>query len=333
MTHAPGPAASAPDQPLSVATLIGTRHVAMAATCLGTITQRLQGPIRLHVFDDGTLSDADLETLRQSLGPFEHVSRAQCDDLVQPRIKAYDWLNQYRSLGPLAIKLIDVPFVLDGPFGFIDSDIMATRRFAGFDRSFMQHTPAVFMQEEDDSFCLPLKRRIGSSKPMGLSLARGFNSGFFLLDPDRAYDPDLLNRFAEYCLSRGYPHWLLEQTAYGVLHGRASGQMFDRQQVTTPPLPRPDRKPPVILHFLNCYRYLLEDKAYLEAMTTGNDNPDPEMLRSVEPIYDGALTTVSRAVGKQFVRRLRHPGSPPRSTSWLRKHRSYTAAPSRADSA
>jgi hypothetical protein len=245
-------------EPRRVATLLGHAHVEMALACLESLLRHSADPLHLRVHEDGSLDEEDRERLARGLGDPEFVPRAEADARVEDLLAGRPALRAFRRENPLALKLIDIPFLAgmaDGDLAYCDSDVLFLRPFADLFRfpgpETGAETGAVFMSDRQNAYSLRSWHLLARPR---LALPCRVNSGV-LLFRTRFFDPDLL----EWYLSRpelGFAPVWVEQTAWALLGQRAGCRLWDPGLLR---LPEAGEQPgdPVALHFVSPLRGLL----------------------------------------------------------------------------
>jgi hypothetical protein len=242
-------------EPGRVATLLGHAHVEMALACLGSLLRHSADPLRLRIHEDGSLTSQDRERLARGLGDPAFVPRAEADARVEDLLAGRPALRAFRQRNPLALKLIDIPFLsgmeADGDLAYCDSDVLFLRPFAGLFRFPGPETGAVFMSDRQNAYSLRSWHLLARPR---LALPCRVNSGV-LLFRTRFFDPDLL----EWYLSRpefGFAPVWVEQTAWALLGQQAGCRLWDPRLLRLPEA-GVDAGDPVALHFVSPLRGLL----------------------------------------------------------------------------
>ena len=242
-------------EPVRVATLLGHAHVEMALACVGSLLRHSADPLHLRIHEDGSLDEEDRERLARGLGDPEFVPRAEADARVEDLLAGRPALRAFRRENPLALKLIDIPFLAgmeaDGGLAYCDSDVLFLRPFAGLFRFPGPETGAVFMSDRQNAYSVRSWHLLARPR---LALPCRVNSGVLLFRA-RCFDPDLL----EWYLSRpefGFAPVWAEQTAWALLGQQAGCRLWDPRLLR---LPTPGEPPgdAVALHFVSPLRHLL----------------------------------------------------------------------------
>lgn len=283
-------------EPVRVATLLGHAHVEMALACLGSLLRHSADPLHLRIHEDGSLDPQDRERLARGLGDPEFVPRAEADARVEDLLAGRPALRAFRQGNPLALKLIDIPFLSgmeadDGldDLAYCDSDVLFLRPFAGLFRFPGPETGAVFMSDRQNAYSLRSWHLLARRR---LALPCRVNSGV-LLFRTRFFDPDLL----EWYLSRpefGFAPVWVEQTAWALLGQRAGCRLWDPRLLRLPEAGEPPGGT-VALHFVSPLRHLLP--GFLERAADRTGEPPVPVgtvpARRCRP-WDLALTEARR---------------------------------------
>jgi len=241
-------------EPRRVATLLGHAQVEMALACLGSLLRYSADPLHLRIHEDGSLDRQDRERLARGLGDPEFVPRAEADARVEDLLARRPALRAFRQRNPLALKLIDIPFLAgaaaDGDLAYCDSDVLFLRPFAGLFRFPGPETGAVFMSDRQNAYSLRSWHLLARPR---LALPCRVNSGVLLFRA-RSFDPDLL----EWYLARpefGFAPVWIEQTAWALMGQRAGCRLWDPRLLRLPEPGEPGDA--VALHFVSPLRGLL----------------------------------------------------------------------------
>lgn len=213
----------------AVRTLIGHKHVDVGLRCLASLIRFSSEPIKLHLHDDGTLTNADIELLLTKLSGSVIVSRPEADAIVLPQLNRYPKCRAYRERQVLALKLIDMALIESEELAYCDSDVLFLKPHAGLFAWPNERIGAMFMQDIQDAYSL----RPWHVYPAGkVRVPRRTNSGLIFFRRS-AYELD----FVEWLL--GQPglegvfakrsHWI-EQTCWAALGWRARCYLWSAGQ-------------------------------------------------------------------------------------------------------
>jgi len=171
---------------------------------------------KVLVHDDGSLSEADEQSLCQDFPAIRVVRRRIADELMASALTRYPRLRRYRAEHPLALKLLDVVLLSAEPIiAYCDTDILFYRPALGLFK-LPERANAVFTCDMYNSYSL----RSWQIYRQKIACCRYVNSGLFvvnrsILDLDRLEwvlglnTPPVLNHYRE-------------QTAWAILAANAS---------------------------------------------------------------------------------------------------------------
>ncbi len=211
-------------------TLICKRDLEMGRACLSSLLEACREPIRLIVHEDGTLSKADFDVLREALPGAVLVRRNEAAARLEEQLRDRPGCRAYRARHPLSNKLLDIPLLAfeaedARELHYIDSDILFFRHCTGL---FAPGETPVFLQEDDQGYSGPLLSLLGCSRR---AVPSGCNTGLFRL-PRVRYDLD----FIEWFLGRrelwsAFPT-LTEQTCLALLMESRGSQVVSPRQIS-----------------------------------------------------------------------------------------------------
>lgn len=293
-----GPSAATKGSRLPVATLLGHSHVSMALHCLGTLRRQCQDDIDLLVFSDGSLTPDDISEVEVTLDA-RVVSREEADDVVLPLVRNHPAAAAYRREHVFATKLIDVPMYIaatslpgsptSDDYAFVDTDILFTRPFRGFDRRGMRGI--VMMRDVNDMVSIdPYDRNLARYK---IRLAERANSGFVFVGGG-VYELDFVEAF----LREPAYRWdlcpqLVEQTAWSAHAVRSGGSYWNRAQVVVPDGNVADHiREAVAVHFYTGFRDKLAEgmNALMEGLPVETLLTEPLEVR---PVWEVAARRIA----------------------------------------
>ncbi len=241
-------------QPLTVRTLMGVGSFESSVTCLRSVVNGSQEPLRLIVHEDGTLTPGHRDRLRAEVDPhLEFVLRDDADEAVVPLLARYPSCLDYRQRAPLALKLFDTVLLNDGPLVFVDSDIFFRKTVAGLFDPARVGRPT-FMDNGTHSYAIR-PWRAWPADPM--RLAGRINSGLIVgwtASIDLDFAEWVLNRLARDVVFRTRPYWV-EQTCWAALAGRTETRLFDPRQVAMATATMSEVTPEAVaIHFVSTFR-------------------------------------------------------------------------------
>lgn len=209
-------------------TLICKRDLQSGAACLGTVVKALGSGFRLHLHDDGTLSQGDWESLLEALPGALKWTRAATEEQIVERLSPYPACLRYRRASPMGFKLFDLPLLCSSPvFSYMDSDIVF---FRPIERLFPPDPKVVtYLQSDEEGFCAPAPELHWKWK---IPLVTGLNAGLFQV-PMAVYDLDRIEWFLREVSERKNvwrTEGLAEQTVWAMLAAQRPAFHFSRQQ-------------------------------------------------------------------------------------------------------
>jgi hypothetical protein len=235
-----------------VSTLLGHAHVALAARCLGSLLRWATPPVRLRVYDDGTLTSQDAEVLNAQLGEPVFVRRPIADERVSDMLARHPAARAFRADNPLGAKLLDVVLLASGEvLAYCDADVLFFRRFAGL-FELPPGSGALFMADPQNAYSVRSWHLLNEPR---LRLAAHLNSGI-LTFRQRSFDLDLVEWFLAKPEYRFAPVWV-EQTCWALLAQAAGCLLLDPARIS---IPAPGESTPsglVAYHFVSPVRNIL----------------------------------------------------------------------------
>ncbi|HEV8238163.1 MAG TPA: hypothetical protein VGS57_02200 [Thermoanaerobaculia bacterium] len=270
-----------------VSSLLGHGQVELAILCLGSLLRFAAEPLALRLHDDGSLTAADAELLRASLGDVELVWRRQADERIEEELARYPVLRGYRRQSALALKLLDAPLWAVEELCYCDTDVLFFRPFRGL---FARPEGAgLFMTDRQNAYSV---RSWHLLRHRRLRLVRRLNSGVIAMPRERL-DLDLLEWFLGHAEFRFAPVWV-EQTGWALLARRGPCRLLSARQLVLPAAGGAVARDCVGAHFVGAVRGELPRwRRELEGADPGG--APPEALRSHRA---GACTAVHLAVSE-----------------------------------
>ncbi|MGO9336314.1 MAG: hypothetical protein ACLPY1_02280 [Terracidiphilus sp.] len=277
-------ASSVPDSSIWVSTLICHNNVQTGVQCLKSVAANCG--VRLHIFDDGTLSGDDTAILMDALPTAIVVPYKNYADPVLDHIRTKPACQQFWKGSVFRAKTFAIPLMSNNDIRYIDSDILFFRPCpSAFNRPFYE-CDAIFMKDITEAYSVRPWHLMG---PRPLRLCSSLNSGFILMAKER-YDLD----FLEWILSRysgafaRFPPWA-EQTIWSALAVRCATKLICSDSML---LMRPGveiTSSAVAGHFVSTYRHLLKDFVPIDG------NGDISTLRT-EPARSCTPLLLSREI-------------------------------------
>jgi len=211
---------------MKIVTLTCQRDLPVALLCLDSLRRYCADLESLTVYEDGSLSDAGMESLTEALPGIAVVGGAAMDESVAPLLAQRAACQSFRRENPLALKLIDIPLLAPPDALFFDCDIRFFRRFHCEALTAAQSTHFIFMEDPSQGYSarlldLTLKHR--------LAMPSKVNTGAWSV-PRAFYDLDFIEWFLAVPEFRVLPT-LVEQTCWAALAGSRPVALLDARQV------------------------------------------------------------------------------------------------------
>jgi hypothetical protein len=112
-----------------IRTMMGVKNLELSIKCLGSILKFCRHPAEILVHEDGTLHEAARERLVASLKRVRFQNRAEADELMEEKLRAYPRCLAFRRRHIMAMQVLDIPLLT--PAGerviYTDTDILYTR--------------------------------------------------------------------------------------------------------------------------------------------------------------------------------------------------------------
>lgn len=286
-----------PPRPLiEVASLLGTRQVALAIECLGSLKAYSTEPVLFRLHDDGTLQGDDIERLSKALDQPTIVSRALADERINDMLAKYSSLRNQRRHNPYLLKLLDITLLSsDSVVAYCDTDILFLKPYRNLFAFPSERVGACFMQDVIPAYSLSTWQ-IARHR---LRLPRMVNSGVILFRREY-FDLDLLEWYFSHPEFHTMRTWV-EQTAWALLGARVNCNLYDELQIS---IPRRDGQIPterVALHFTKPVR----DRIGEVRQSVFETNIEPIAIRS----HPAAMLDPTEVLVQGVVRRARRLAS------------------------
>lgn len=259
----------------TVSTLLCHTHVPMALDCLSSLMRLCQEPLTLRIHDDGTLTAADSDLLRERLGRIEIIWRAEADERLADEYWHYKNILALRKTLPLALKAFDaVAYSREPTYAYVDSDVLFLRPLKNPFYLSGDGIRALFMQDREASYSLRSWQKLMSSR---VSLPSRVNTGLVVADRS-VIDFDLMEWFVGKPMHRGIPN-MMEQTYWAMLGARVGCKVIDPAQVRV--MREGEETSSLVAgHFTARTRHLLPE---FVKMSKGADaNAEPVVLSTVD---------------------------------------------------
>lgn len=203
---------------VSVHVLTGEKDWRLAAWMLASWFHFSEKGWPIVIHDDGTLTEEGRASLQAMFLDARIIMRAEADQAMDLKLKAFPFCEEYRKAHPLALKIFDMPhFAAGDKFIVLDSDLL----FFGFPREIIEWA------DGDAKECW-FNEDVGEASlitggearaELGVKMWSRVNSGLCLLWK-AALDLDFCDRaLATTSMSSGHI-WRVEQTLFALCASR-----------------------------------------------------------------------------------------------------------------
>lgn len=185
----------------------------------------------LTIFEDGSLSDEDVQTLQTAIPGSQVVRRTEMDNQVRPRLTNHPNCLELRDKNAFGLKLLDAAMLTEPGTLFLDSDVMFFRPFLWENLVPIQDKHFIFMGDDRQGYSariFGLFRIIWKHK---LTFPSRVNTGCWSYPP-HLYDLDFIEWFLTLPEFRRFPQ-LIEQTCWAAMAGQSKSaiMILDRKQI------------------------------------------------------------------------------------------------------
>ncbi len=246
---------------MRVATLLGEKGIDFSIQCIKSFIQMARFPFELHIFTDGTIENIPITTQSAYLVSITNHSLAERNDFIHQFIKSFPVLAKFRQENVLSYKIIDIPYFMQSPYLYIDSDIFFMRPFS-IDNTF---THPVCMHDTKNAYVVsPFE-----IKPMGkFSIKSCINTGILYLP--NGVDFAVLESMAKklFWKEERMQHAWAEQTLFALLLSNKKEEQlycFHKEQIAMPFKIKPDRV--IAVHYISSYRRLFSKINSIQSST------------------------------------------------------------------
>ena len=288
--------------PLCVVWYAGHREIQLLLRSISSFSIGCQDSFSVNVVGDGSLTLADKRAIEDIVSP-NCVIFPKIEDNARRRkdiFKQRPWLESHYNKSPLAKKIVDIPFLIDDSYLYIDSDVLFYRPFKGVDLRGAD-VDFAYMRDVRNAYSIQTSDLIRTVKKV--PLVRHLNSGFFYLKSNDWIDFDLCEKIAsQEQFQRHLPH--LEQGYWAALAAKKSGTSvcFNTRQIAFPKLDLTLPTECVANHFAGLYRPLVESYP-AEASHPSSDDPislkthSSTLVTPFQLISEGVVRSARRFVG------------------------------------
>ena len=287
---------------LPVVWFAGHRDVSLLLRSISSFASTCLDSFAISVIGDGSLTSEDKRAIEDAMSPMG-ASFPRIEDNAKRRVDIFKQrpnLESHYNMSPLAKKIVDIPFLIDGAYLYIDSDVLFYRPFKGVDLRGAD-VEFAYMGDVRNAYSIQTSDLIRTVK--NVPLVRHLNSGFFYLKSNDWIDFDLCEKIAsQEQFQRHIPH--LEQGYWAALAAKksATSVCFDTRQIAFPKLDLTLPTECVANHFAGLYRPLVENYPS-EASHPSSDDPislktnSSTLVTPFQLISEGVIRSAKRLVG------------------------------------
>jgi hypothetical protein len=218
------------ESPVIVASLICEAHRDL---CLQSFTGLLKysaEPVRLHLFEDGSLTPETAEALRAALPGVRLWFFRDYNVATLEWLKRQPNLRNFRALTPMGLKIFDIPLHLYaevGNFFYIDSDVLYFQRFSWKALRALPAEAVLFARDSQMSYSIGWREWLRWRTRLPLPFAA--NLGFYNY-PRARYDLDYLEWV--YSEPDFWRYWtVIEQLAWAAMSRGDNVYYVDPRQI------------------------------------------------------------------------------------------------------
>jgi hypothetical protein len=247
-----GPAA----RPLKVHTMLGHKHVELAAQCLGSLVEFSQEPIHVIAHGDASASEEDKQAFLDRVPSTTFILKKDADGPVNEFLARYPACRHLRDNLVFGLKIFDIQLLgEDENLAYTDCDILFLKPFTNlFKMPPAPEAAGVFMFDPRQAYCLTPMQLL---RTRGLRLANRLNGGL-LYFRRAAFDWDLVEWFLKHEQFTIHPYWK-EQTAWSALAAHTHCWMWGEKQVRVVTSERDfEDEDLAIAHFVSSFRFLMK---------------------------------------------------------------------------
>jgi hypothetical protein len=216
---------------LEVHMLTGRRHYVDLLYAAKSFVQFYRDPVSIVIHADTSLTAGFVHRIRHHLPCATVFSRAQRDEMVEPRLRERGLPNcsLFRRLNPFAAKLIDAPILSSSDrICLLDSDCVAFRALDHLSHAIQNDRAKwIFARDPQRSpYCLSEQQ---AERHFGFPLEHHLNTGFCVVDP-RELDLSVIERWLEPGAYPLHSHFA-EQTVIAALATRGGVTFLPESEV------------------------------------------------------------------------------------------------------
>jgi hypothetical protein len=219
---------------ITVTTLACHRDIEMVQLSLKSFVHYYKDDYRVHVYEDGSLSEADKEKLTAIPGVIIK-DKKEVDALADEALRSHPFCRQWRGQNAFTIKLFDMAVMEKTDYVYFDSDVFFIKPFLGLDRSKYDEEDLVLMSDRFDYYSVNYFERFIYPR---MKFPDKINAGFYYVR-NGAIDFDLFEWLfsKEEYFPRDKEPWrvsLADQTAWALLGANSNASIWKKSQVLIP---------------------------------------------------------------------------------------------------
>lgn len=219
---------------ITVTTLACHRDIEMVQLSLKSFVHNYKDDYRVHVYEDGSLSEADKEKLTAIPGVIIK-DKKEVDALADEALRSHPFCRQWRGQNAFTIKLFDMAVMEKTDYVYFDSDVFFIKPFLGLDRSKYDEEDLVLMSDRFDYYSVNYFERFIYPR---MKFPDKINAGFYYVR-NGAIDFDLFEWLfsKEEYFPRDKEPWrvsLADQTAWALLGANSNASIWKKSQVLIP---------------------------------------------------------------------------------------------------
>jgi len=243
-----------------VASLICEAHRDLCLQSFAGLLKYSAEPVLLHLFEDGSLTEATAAALRAALPGVRLWFHRDYNAATLEWLARQPNLRNFRALTPMGLKIFDIPlhlYATVGKFFYIDSDVLYFQKFSWRALAALPADAVLFARDSQMSYSIGWREWLRWRTRLPLPFAA--NLGFYNYPPAR-YDLDYLEWV--YSEPDFWRYWtVIEQLAWAAMsRGRDVYYVDPRQIVQASPGYQVDGRA-VIVHYPDVYKKRMRAQA------------------------------------------------------------------------
>ncbi|MDT0675836.1 hypothetical protein [Autumnicola musiva] len=219
---------------ITITTLACHRDIAMVQLSLKSFVHNYKDDYRVHVYEDGSLTESDKEKLL-SISGVTIKDKKEVDALADEALRNHPYCRQWRGQNAFTIKLFDMAVMENTDYVYFDSDVFFIKPFVGLERSKFGNEDLVLMSDRFDYYSVNYFERFIYPR---MKFPDKINAGFYYLR-NGAIDFDLFEWLfsKEEFFPKDKDPWrvsLADQTAWALLGANCNAAIWKKDQVLIP---------------------------------------------------------------------------------------------------